>query len=97
MAKLYQVTLRLVKTQHDPKLFEPAFGRVGNWARLNTFSWYVWSNFTSEQIYNALRLSLQPDDSIAIFEVNPQTRMGWAPPWFWDWVATEGRTIPPKI
>jgi hypothetical protein len=96
MAALFQVTIRWIKTEVAPDKVQPAFDSVGNWARLSAYSWFVWSNLSAPQIYEILRHHFHAQDSIAVFEVKPETRAGWAPQWFWDWVNSGGTTQGPK-
>ena len=92
MTAFYHVCLRYTQTRPEPDKLEPVFDRLGNWARLNAFNWYIWSEFTSHQLYEELRQFLTADDSIAIFEVRPETAAGWAPQWFWNWVHNKGKS-----
>lgn len=97
MSTLHHVCIRFVKTKVDPDRFTKAFDSVGNWARLNAFNWYVWSDLTSEQIYAALAPLINAEDNVAIFAIQPDTAAGWAPEWFWKWVRTQGKSGGPKI
>src|SRR5438128_2111585 len=94
MATLYHVALRWVKSPVDVNKVTPAFNACGDWARLNAYNWYIWSNLSSAQIYDALRPHFHTDDSIAIFAIDPTTGAGWAPQWFWDWVRSGGTQSP---
>jgi hypothetical protein len=91
MTMLYQVTIRWIKTEAKPETISPGFDQVGNWARLNVYSWFVWSNLTAEQIHQILRRYLQTEDSVAVFSVNPGNKAGWAPAWFWEWINSQGQ------
>jgi len=87
---LYQVTIRWIKTDADPAKVQPAFDALGAWARLNVYSWYIWSNFTAEQISQSVRARLDTEDGIAVFAIDPNVKAGWAPEWFWRWIDTQG-------
>ena len=87
---LYQVTIRWIATEAKAETVIPAFDVIGRWARLSVYSWFVWSNLTSDQIFQTIRPYLNTEDSIAVFEVDPKSKAGWAPDWFWKWVENQG-------
>jgi hypothetical protein len=89
MARLYQVTFRWVRSAAHAKAaeLEPAFASIGNWARLNAYSWFVSSDYTAEQIHNTLVPHIATEDSIVIVAVDANVApQGWAPQWFWEWI-----------
>jgi hypothetical protein len=94
MMTLYQVTIRWIKTESEPERIAPAFDGLGKWARLNVYSWFVWSEFNSQQIYSSIARYLHADDSIVVVAVHPETAAGWAPGWFWQWIKTQGQVGP---
>lgn len=73
----------------DAPALEPVFAALGDWARLNVHIWFLKTNLNSTQIYNALVKHITRDDSVAIIEVVPSTAQGWAPQWFWEWIAKD--------
>jgi hypothetical protein len=85
--KLYQISFRWIKAVPDAPKLEPTFAGLGHWARLSAHIWFLKSNLTSQQIYAGLVPLIKSEDSVAIFEINPASAAGWAPPWFWAWVA----------
>lgn len=90
MNPLYHVCIRWIKTELNAQKLEVPFNNIGNWSRMNAYNWYVFTALPPPQIYERLRPFFHVDDSIVIFEVKPETASGWAPPWFWDWISTNG-------
>lgn len=97
MAKVYHVGIRWIKTETSTekiKEIETALGAMGDWARLNAFNWYVYTDRTANAVYEALRTKFQTDDSIAVVAVDPHDVSGWAPEWFWKWINSKRQPQP---
>lgn len=97
MPTLYHVAIRNVKTPLDQKKIDQltrVFDSLGYWGRLNVFNWYVWSDQCAQQIYMAVSVQFQTEDSIAVFAVRPEMSAGWAPEWFWKFVNGGGGSGP---
>lgn len=85
---IYQITIRWVKTQPtDAKIaeVEKQLASVGDWMRLNVYSWFIHTAKDSITVYNSLLQIFNAEDSIVIVEVGPSLPAGWAPKWVWDW------------
>ena len=95
--KLYQVTFRWVKTPAKSAELEPSFASLGDWARLNAYSWFVLTQHTSSQVYETLRSQISAEDNIIIIATNPSDYYGWAPPWFWNWLAQKQTQLKPPL
>ena len=67
---------------------DPAMSTIagGEWLRINTNTYFAWTNLTAEQAYNALKHLASQEDSIVIVAIDPTKRFGWAPQWVWNWI-----------
>lgn len=84
--KVYNITLRLVKTPAEAATLEPVFASMGSdWLRMNIYSWYVWTDKSADELRKLLAPHVNPEDSYLILAVDPSDRHGWAPKFVWDW------------
>lgn len=70
---------------------EPVFDQLGNWARFNGWSWFVFTEKTPKEIYNVLVSQIANDDSVLILRADPSNPQGWAPKWLWEWLSARAK------
>ncbi|HEY8871639.1 MAG TPA: hypothetical protein VIM52_01305, partial [Stellaceae bacterium] len=74
--------------------------------RFNEHTWFISTDSSSRQLYEALGPLFRPEDkpnrplfsldgSILVIALDPGDRFGWAPQWIWDWIDGQ-RQDPPK-
>ena len=49
-------------------------------------TWFILSNMTAQQIYDALRPLIDDKDYLVITEISSSNIQGWMPKVFWDWI-----------
>lgn len=74
---------------------EPTIDKLGSWVRLSTWNWYLWSNKSEVEIYNALKAHTYQtgrgnEDLLFVAALDPERVFGWVPVWFWTWLG-EGK------
>ena len=86
MATLYSLNIRWVKTPINPQIIENILNRAGDWFRFDGWSWLVASDYGPNDIANALKSVLTPDDSILLIKCDTSSYSGFAPQATWDWL-----------
>jgi hypothetical protein len=72
-------------------LFQSIWGdqiaaQIGDWIRVNSNTWLIWTTQNTSSVSNTFRSSLNPNDTIVVVYVDPKGAAGNAPQWIWDWV-----------
>lgn len=93
--RVVQVSFRWVKTNPDVDKVASAIGVLcDDWIRLNVHTWFLWTTRSTTEIYNGLRASLTPEDSVFIIPVDTTAAPGgWAPQFVWDWFRNKAGLI----
>lgn len=63
-----------------------AVGALGDWIRINGYTWLVWTQKTTVDTSIALKNLLAPSDVVVCVYTNPKEAAGQAPQWLWDWI-----------
>lgn len=84
--KLYYVGLRWGGEPPQIGPLEKAFDPLGDWIRFNSFTWFLSTDRSSVELYQALEPTLRGDDLLLVIAVDPTDRFGLAPRWIWDWI-----------
>jgi hypothetical protein len=89
MPKMYQVSVRWVKSSMEPARVDSVLGNHGDWLRFHSMLWLVWSNSNATVITGSVKSVLLPEDSILVMAVDLYDMGGWAQPWVWDWITSK--------
>lgn len=88
--KVFFITYDLRKVgQNYTPLYDSIKSLSSDWQHPMESFWgvRVTSQWTAQAIYERLRPNLDENDSLLIFEVEPQIdRQGWMPKKFWAWL-----------
>ena len=88
--KVFLITYDLRKVgQNYTPLYDSIKSLSSDWQHPMESFWgvRVASQWTAQAIYERLRPNLDENDSLLIFEVEPQIdRQGWMPKKFWAWL-----------
>jgi hypothetical protein len=92
VAKVFHITFRWVRTPLTADLVarvDSAIGTLGNWYRFNGYTWFVGTDRTALDLYNAVRTLMHTDDTVVVSKIEVGDNYGWAPPQFWEWLERE--------
>lgn len=84
--KLYVVGIRWIKNDDDYGKAATALDPIANWARLNIHVWLVKSSRSAEEISDAIRRVIDPENDVFIISANTHDYHGFAPKIIWDWL-----------
>jgi hypothetical protein len=73
---------------------EKTLAPVGDWIRLNKFTWFISTTYSSKEVYEMLRQVLTSVSQILVVKIDPTDRFGWAPQWVWDWIDSQRQETP---
>lgn len=59
---------------------------VGDWVRLNSNTWLVWTTYGTRETSLAFKNKLSSDDIVVVVYANPKEAAGSAPQWLWNWI-----------
>lgn len=68
---------------------ELPFSGLGDWVRINSTTWVLWSAYDQSRLIAGLNASLDSADQYLITEVAPNTAVGRLPEWVWQWINTK--------
>lgn len=88
---LYVVGVRWAKTAPDGSIIERVIDSQVNWARLNIYTWLVWTDKSATDVADLFRKPLATEDSVFVIEADRTNFAGWAPQMIWDWLYRLGR------
>ena len=84
MGQWHMITFSFAKAPKVTEL-QPVFDQQAeDWLRLNVHTWLAYSNLTSAQWYEVLRLHLTQDDSVLVMRLDATEYFGWEPEWVWN-------------
>jgi hypothetical protein len=86
MPIVYALNIRWVKSKIDPQVIDSVLNRAGDWFRFNSWSWLLASDYPANDIVNAVKSVLTPEDSVFIVKCDLSVCGGIAPQMTWDWV-----------
>ncbi len=96
MPTVYALNIRWVKSKIDPQIIENVLNRAGDWFRFNSWAWLLASDYSPNDIINAVKSVLTPEDSVLMIKCDLSVCGGLAPPVTWDWVINTA-TQPPQM
>ncbi len=57
-----------------------------DWIRFSGTQWFCWSDASAQELANAVRQVLRPQDDIIVTALEPRAAQGAAAPWVWKWM-----------
>ena len=90
MLRLIYIGVRSEAQNPNITAFELTLSRLGDWARLNPYNWYVWTDRSAQDVFEELRIHLYPNDSIMVAPIVPDEVRGRVPTWLVNWVEEKG-------
>lgn len=86
MAKLHSVILVNPGSGHLTASTDMIMSSLGDWIRVSTNVWFVWSDKTNLEISYELRQRLVPDTQYIVTAIDPIQATGNSLPWVWEWL-----------
>jgi hypothetical protein len=71
-----------------------ALDSLGDWIRLNSMTWLIWTDWSPEAITARLKETGHPRERALVIRVSLKTLYGSLPNWVWDWIAARRSEIP---
>jgi hypothetical protein len=71
----------------DARRIDKVLDAFGDWIRVSHSQWFLWTDRTKEEVFNALNpLRKDENDQCIVVAVQPEAAVGWAPKWIWTWL-----------
>jgi hypothetical protein len=87
--QLQLVCINWVVTPMNVPWVDAVCSHHGDWIRINSLTWLLWTRTDSMTLANAFREKLKPEDLVFVAKVDPKGTAGNAPKWVWSWINTK--------
>jgi hypothetical protein len=93
--RLYVVSVSYPNSPDDemgifpqPQKVDKALDPLGEWVRLNGFTWLVWTDQDAVSISKSIQDAVGEKARILSMRVSQYGMYGWQPNWVWKWLET---------